>query len=240
MNWELITVVVAAVFGAIGLVFGFIIAKSLGGRKKEEEERLAILEERLIGVSERTISMAEELKSKIKELREDKLKDIRQEIEALQLEIHKLKKELATLPVSLSPSSYEALEKSEEILKEIEFNLPSIDNSLLTQVKDSLLILRNDVQNLAIEAQKSKEPAVDPVFLKDLLDTVESAVSISRNINASLVKDELLALAHSIKLDDGSELTKDLDAQALNAKELVVLLEELKERIKKELEGVAR
>ena len=75
--------------------------------------------------------------------------------------------------------------------------------------------------------------------MAELLETLESAISVSKKINASLVKDELLALAHSIKLDDGTELTKDLDAQALSAKELVVLLEELRERLKKELKGVS-
>jgi hypothetical protein len=237
MHWEIITVLVAAIFGAIGLLFGILIAKTVGERKKEEKERLALLEERLIGMADRIVNLTEETKNKVKQLKEDKISEIKREIEELQLELHKLKKELATLPVELSPSSYQAIEKSEELLKELEFNVPKVDPNLLTQVKDNLLILRNDVQSLSLEAQR--RPALDDAVLAELLETLESAISVSKKINASLVKDELLALAHSIKLDDGTELTKDLDAQALSAKELVVLLEELRERLKKELKGVS-
>jgi len=234
VDWGVITAIVAAVFAAMGIVIGLFMAKLLSG-KGDEEEKLAAVEERIQGITERISEAVESLKEKLLNLREEKLYEVKKELSSLEEDLLRLKKEVATLP--LTSGSLEAIERAELLLKELDFNLPTVDNSLLTQIKDNLIILRNDVQSLMQSQLQREEPRPElPFQIDDLLLSVKTALRLSKRINAALVKDELISLASSIKGDLGSELVKDLDDQALSSKELVLILEQ----VKKELEGAKK
>jgi len=80
------------------------------------------------------------------------------------------------------------------------------------------------------------QPQKTPFEVEFLIDSVNSAIRLAKELNARAVKDELLALASLLKEKDKDEFLKDLDKQAITSKELVVVLT----GIKKELEGVKR
>ena len=234
MDWGVITALVAVIFAALGIGIGFFMSKLLS--EKREEVQVSSIEDRIEGITNRISETVEKVNRKLTELKEEDVSQLKGEISSLEEEIKRLRSEIASLP--LSSGSLEAVERAEKLLREIEFSLPEVDNSLLTQIKDSLIIVRNDVQSL-IQMEKEKQKKEIPLQtpeLENLLSPVDSALKLSREINASLVESELLALASSIKGDIGKEVVKELDKQALNSKELVLLLES----IKKELEGVKR
>jgi 7-cyano-7-deazaguanine synthase in queuosine biosynthesis len=124
------------------------------------------------------------------------------------------------------------------MLKEFDISLPAVDNSLLTQIKDNLLIIRNDLQSLLLaqkEQPKTSVPSTN-VNLASILSSIESAIKLAKEINASLVKNEFIVMANCLKESDKNEFLKALDREAITSKELVVLLS----GIKKELEGAGR
>lgn len=232
MDWGVITAVVAAIFAALGIGIGLFMSKFFSG--KEEKNQVSAVEERIEGIADRISETAKRVNEKLETLREESLAELKREIASLEEDVKRLKREVATLP--LSAGSLEAIEKAEKLLREIEFTLPAVDSSLLTQIKDNLIILRNDVQSL-LQLEKEKEEKASQIpDLEGVLFSVNSALELSRKINAALVKSELLTLAASIKGDLKGDVVKELDDQALNSKELVLLLE----GVKKELEGVAK
>ena len=106
---------------------------------------------------------------------------------------------------------------------------------MLTKIKDNLLIIRNDLQSLLLTQKEQSKTSVD-TDLTYVVTSLESAIKLAKEINASMVKGELIALANSLKGNDRNELLKILDKEAITSKELVVLLS----GIKKELEGAGR
>jgi len=232
MDWGIITILVAAIFAAMGIAIGYFMAKVLAGRESKED--FSVVEERVFGISEKISEAVEKLKERLLSLKEDKVEEVKKEVEALEEDLLRLKEDVATLP--LTPGSFEALERAELLLKELDFTLPSIDTSLLTQIKDNLIILRNDVQTLLQSQKQEPQETVELPELDDLKLSVKTALELSRSLNAALVKGELLGLLSSLKGDAGKELVKVLDEQAISSKELVLILE----KIKKELEEVAK
>jgi len=251
VDWGILTLVVATVFAAMGVAIGLYLAKTLAS--KEEKEDISSIEEDVKLISSRVEEIVASLKEKLASLREDRLQEIKEEISRLEEEVRELRREIMALPIS--PGSIDALETAEKALKEIDFSLPSVDNSLLTKIKDNLIILRNDVQALTLSLAQQKErekerekekieevppppppPAPTIPNLNDLLLSVNTALDLSRKVNVALVKSELMGLAAALKGDYGDELVKILDDQALNSKELVLILEQLR----KELEGVGK
>jgi len=235
MDWGILTAIVAAVFAAIGLALGFLLSKFLSG-KDSQEERLEAVEERVSEIGERISEIAERIKQALLNLREEKVSELKGEVAFLEEALSRLREEISGLP--LTPSSLEALERAAILLKEIDFSLPDVDSSLFTQVKDSLIILRNDVQTLLqLEREKaSRPPEPELPGLDELQLSVSTALRLARDINRALVRGELLSLAASLKGNSGSQLVKELDEQALNSKELVLILE----KVKKELEEVGK
>ncbi len=232
MDWGVITAVVAAIFAALGIGIGLFMSRFFSG--KEEKNQVSAVEERIEGIADRISETAKRVNERLETLREESLAELKREIASLEEDVKRLKREVATLP--LSAGSLEAIERAEKLLREIDFTLPAVDSTLLTQIKDNLIILRNDLQSL-IQLEKEKEEKASQVpDLEGLLFSVNSALELSRKINAALVKSELLTLAASIKGDLKEDVVKELDDQALNSKELVLLLE----GVKKELEGVTK
>jgi len=244
VDWGILTAVVAAIFAAVGLVVGFFAAKLFFGR--EEKEDFSALEEDIRITVNRISEALGRLNAELDNLREERLSAVRRELESLEKEVSHLKGDVANLP--LSPDSFEALGRAEVLLKEVDLSLPSVDNSLLTQIKDSLIILRNDVQALTLQIQQEREREKEErrrreeerktavSNLEDLLLSVNTALDLSRELNRALVGGDLIGIAASLKGDLGEDLAKILDSQTLNSKELVLILE----RLKKELEGVGK
>ena len=233
MDWGIVTAVVAALFAAIGLAVGLFMAKLLSSGE-DESQKVSAVEEEVKETTGKISQIIEDLRQKLLILREDKLSQIKEELAALEREVKELRKVVATLP--LSAGSLEALESAEKLLKEVDFSLPSVDNSLLTQIRDNLIILRNDVQALSLAQKEPPPPPPAPELpnLDDILLSLNTAIKLSKKVNAALVESELLGLASYLKGDIGEEVFKNLDEQAISSKELVLILEQLK----KELEGV--
>jgi len=226
------TLVVAVTFSAIGIVAGILIARFLSGREPPQPD-LTEVKERVDGLTDRINLLIDELKEKLKKVQSERVERLKTDVDSLLSEIERLKSSLR--PLELSEDSISALEKAETLLQEVEFNLPEIDESLLTQVKDSLLILRNDVEMLLSklkENQGQTSQSINPDLLNSVISSLDSALALSKRLNTLLVKGELTALASSFKNEELSSLVKELDDQALSSKELVVLLEEVRKRLK--------
>ena len=220
-----VTLIVAVVFSAIGIVVGIFISKLFFGKK---EETYVLLEERIGGLTDKIESLVSELKEKVQKLRNDKLEEIRGELNSLAENVENLKVELKGLD-SVSPTTFEVLDGIASLLREVDLKLPEIDNSLLTQIKDNFIIVRNDIETL-LSKYKSAQKSSYIGEIDTLIDLISSAVSLSEKINAALVKDELLTLASSLK-GDGEEVVRDLDKQAINSKELTAMLREIKRKL---------
>jgi len=165
----------------------------------------------------------------LSEFKETKLNELKRELLSLEEELKRLKEDASGL--HLSEGSIDALHRAEELLKELNFSLPSIDNSLLMQVKDNLLIIRNDVQNILSSTKEA--PNLD---FTNLSVPIDRALELAREVNKALVRSELLSLIVSLRDESRKELVKELDKLALDSRELVSTLEVAK----KELEGAGK
>jgi len=232
MDLGVMTVVVAVSFGAVGIVVGFLIGKSShkGEDKKEVVEDRKV-DEKISLLSSKIERLTEEVKTKFTEFSKASINELERKVNELYKELDNLQQELNGL--QLSSGSIQAFEKAKQSLKSIKLSLPSIDQSLLTQIKDNLIIIRTDIQSLIQNKKETKEVRVD---LTHLIDAINSAITLAREINARAVKDELIAFANSLQEKDKNELLKDLDKQALTSRELVLVLS----TIRKELKGVKR
>jgi hypothetical protein len=232
MDLGVMTVVVAVSFGAVGIVVGFLIGKSShkGEDKKEVVEDRKV-DEKISLLSSKIERLTEEVKTKFTEFSKASINELERKVNELYKELDSLQQELNGL--QLSSGSIQAFEKAKQSLKSIKLSLPSIDQSLLTQIKDNLIIIRTDIQSLIQNKKETKEVRVD---LTHLIDAINSAITLAREINARAVKDELIAFANSLQEKDKNELLKDLDKQALTSRELVLVLS----TIRKELKGVKR
>ena len=230
MDLGTVTLVVAVAFAGAGIVVGILIAKLLGGRDNRHTDTENI-KEKVEGLSDRLLMLVEEINKKLEEIEADRIEELKREVGELINEVERLKETLHDLDVT--ENSIQAIEKASSALQELEFNLPQIDNSLLTQVKDNLLILRNDVENLLNRSKETKSSGLDQTLIETVLNSIDTAIELSKKLNTSLVKSELTVLANSLKSDDLASLVKELDVQSLDSKELVVLLED----VRKKLEG---
>ncbi len=228
MDWGLITAVVAAVFGFIGIVTGITLAKvTTGGEKKLSPKPVEDIAPKVEVLTKRIEETLSDLKEKGERLNQQLLSSVEREVEELLSSFEELKREIEK--VGLTESSRKALESALEALKNFKLSYPNFDNSLLMQVKDNLLIIRNDLQSLIL----SKEEKSSLNNLKDIASSIDSAISLAREINVTLLKDELSILADCLKKEEMDTILKDIDRQTLTAKELVLLLNDLKEMIKR-------
>ena len=232
MDLGAMTLIVAVSFGAVGILVGFFIGKSSHkeeGKKEIVEDRK--IDEKISLLSSKVEGLVKEVKTKFTEFSKASIDEIEKKLNELYKELDSLQQELNRL--QLSSGSIQAFEKAKQSLKSIKLSLPSVDQSLLTQIKDNLIIIRTDIQSLMQSKKESKEAKVD---LTHLIDAINAAISLAKEINARAVKDELIAFANSLQKKDKNELLKDLDKQALTSRELVLVLS----TIRKELKGVRR
>ena len=233
MDLGVITLVVAVSFGAVGILIGFLVGKS--SHKGEAEKETAVedrkVEEKISLLSSKVEKLSEEVRSRLAEFSKASMSEIERKVNELCKELDSLQRELNGFQIS--NGSIQAFEKARKSLESIRFSLPSIDQSLLTQIKDNLIIIRTDIQSLMQSKKEKKGMKAD---LTHLIDTIDSAIALAKEINARAVKDELIAFANSLQKKDKNELLKDLDKQALTSRELVLVLS----TIRKELKGVRR
>ncbi len=235
MDWGAITTLIAAVFGFLGIVVGIFISKFLSPKKEKGEEENIVPEllSRLEKGVEEFESLLASLSRKVESLTKEEISKAEQDIEEILSLLNSLKENISSL--ELSQDSLQALDKAIKAAEDLKFSVPQIDTSLLMKIKDNLLIIRNDVQALLLsrkERVEEKKPSSDE--LKKALSSLESALKLAKELNANLVKDELIVMANCLKSEDKNELLKAIDKEALTSKELVLLIRE----IKKELEGV--
>ena len=160
MDLGVMTVVVAVSFGAVGIVVGFLIGKSShkGEDKKEVVEDRKI-DEKISLLSSKVEGLAKEVKTKFTEFSKASIGEIERKVNELYKELDSLQQELNGL--QLSNGSIQAFEKAKQSLKGIKLSLPSIDQSLLTQIKDNLIIIRTDIQSLIQNKKENKEVRID-------------------------------------------------------------------------------
>jgi|GEM_PF-2536090 len=243
MDVGIMTLIVAVSFGVLGMIVGFLIGKySCKDEKSEDHTGIkALLEREISFISTKLESLQNEIKSKIEKITETTATEIKDRIENFVNEAEKLKEELNK--AGISQGSILAFEKALKSLKNLNISVPNIDYSVLDRVNDNLSIVRADLQALAMKKEKeSFSPPLQsvqktvPFKVDSLIDSINSAIRLAKEINARAVKDELLTLASLLKEKDKNEFLKDLDKQALTSKELVIVLTS----VKKELEGVER
>jgi len=224
VSWGLLLVVALAFF-----LLGFGLASFLLKKKSSQESTLNLIEEKVLSSSDRISKILDRVNGLLSEFKETKLNELKRELLSLEEELKRLKEDASGL--HLSEGSIDALHRAEELLKELNFSLPSIDNSLLMQVKDNLLIIRNDVQNILSSTKEA--PNLD---FTNLSVPIDRALKLAREVNKALVRSELLSLIVSLRDESRKELVKELDKLALDSRELVSTLEVAK----KELEGAGK
>jgi hypothetical protein len=224
VSWGLLLVVALAFF-----LLGFGLASFLLKKKSSQESTLNLIEEKVLSSSDRISKILDRVNGLLSEFKETKLNELKRELLSLEEELKRLKEDASGL--HLSEGSIDALHRAEELLKELNFSLPSIDNSLLMQVKDNLLIIRNDVQNILSSTKEA--PNLD---FTNLSVPIDRALELAREVNKALVRSELLSLIVSLRDESRKELVKELDKLALDSRELVSTLEVAK----KELEGAGK
>ncbi|TCK06441.1 hypothetical protein [Phorcysia thermohydrogeniphila] len=234
MDVGVVTAVVAAVFGALGIIVGLFIAKFTGKKEEKVESEPDKRTLKLETLADAVENIINELKAKVGVLTRESIDEVRDRLGELQTELENLKNEMEN--VGITGSSRQALERSVEILKEFDISLPAVDNSLLTQIKDNLLIIRNDLQSLLLAQKEQPKTSTSSANLASVLTSLESAIKLAKEINANMVKSELIVMANCLRESDRNELLKTIDREAITSKELVVLLS----GIKKELEGAGR
>jgi molecular chaperone GrpE (heat shock protein) len=190
MKLDFMTILIAVLFSGIGIVVGFLFCKSSCG-KGEEKVGFSIEKERIEGLLEKTENTVSNLNQKIASLREDKIGSLRKEIEAIIKDIEEFKGEIKN--INVSSGTLEILDEISNTLRKVDLEIPSIDNSLLQKIKDNFLIVRNDLETILSKCKKQKDfsKQIDP-----LIDKIDSIISLSKDMNTALVKDELLSLAH--------------------------------------------
>ena len=233
MDLGIVTLIVAAVFTGAGIVLGFLISRLMSAKEQPQVD-VSDLKGNVNAVISRVEDLVSRVNEKIDNLKLDQVRKLREEIDRLISEVNGLGELLRDIDVS--ESSVKALKEAEGLLKKLEFEVPEINQSLLTKINDNLIILRTDIENLRSKMKDKNRsvPSIDISVLNSVIDTINTALELTKKLNSSLVKSELTALAGSFKKEELNQLVKELDSQSLDSKELVVLLEE----IRRKLEGV--
>jgi len=217
------TLIVAVVFSLIGVVVGIGIAKVTSKSKKAADSELAhVTRERIETLTGKIESLASGLKEKLESLKEENVGKLKDEVKNLIGELKSLKQDIAK--VGTSEHAQEALDRIIKSLGEINYEVTTSNQALFTQINDSFLIVRNDLETILSRCKNLQKQT------SELRDSLNRAVELARRINRGLVGSELLSLAATLRSDKG-EIVKILDEQAINSKELVTVLENVRQRI---------
>jgi uncharacterized protein YihD (DUF1040 family) len=94
--------------------------------------------------------------------------------------------------------------------------------SLLTSIKDNIMVVRNEIQSLKFDLEEQRKGAT-----KIDVEKLKLAIKNAENINREAVKGDLISLIYAIKGEDESELRATMDKIALESKELTLILKDL-------------
>jgi len=217
------TLIVAVSFSSLGIAIGMGIAKVFSKPKEEPRIGLKFMHERIETLAGKIESLASKIREKIDFLREENIKELEGEVKKLISELENLKRDVAK--VETSKHTQEMLDEIVRALREINYEVPSLNQALLTQIKDSFLIVRNDLEMILSNCKNSQK-----LQASELKESLNTAIELAKRINRALVGSELLSLADTLKSNNG-EIVKILDEQAINSKELVTVLENVRQRI---------
>jgi hypothetical protein len=222
MDLGSVTLLVAVVFSSIGIAIGIGISKLFSKSKEEADVDFEFIQERIETLARKIENLVSNIEDKVNFLREENLKSFENEIKKLIDDLKKLKQDL--VKVEASNHTYEVLDKIIRSLSEIDYEVPKSNEALLTQIKDSFLIVRNDLEMILSNCKNSQRQE------SNIKESLNTAVELAKKINKALVGSELLSLADSVK-GNNKEIVKLLDEQAINSKELVTILEGMRQQI---------
>ena len=221
MDVGLISTIVAGIFGALGVVVGFFLGKSI---PKPHVEQITTSDSELIKMN----NSIKELVNKVESLQtvilsaetvkpeniENQIKDIIQNLENV--------KNLANQK-GIALTSITQIEESINTLKNLQNTKhESGYESLLISIKDNIMVVRNGIQSLKFDLEEQRKGAT-----KIDVEKLKLAIKNAENINREAVKGDLISLIHAIKGEDGSELRATMDKIALESKELTLILKDL-------------
>jgi len=223
MDLGSVTLILALVFSSIGMAVGVGITKIFSKPEGEIDIDLKFVHDRIGTLMEKVENLASRIGEKVDLLQKENIKELENEVKKLINELKNLKQDIAE--VEISEHAQEMLGKAIKSLSEISYEIPVSNQALLTQIKDSFLIVRNDLEMILSNCKDSQKLQVS-----ELKESLNTAVELAKRINRALVGSELLSLADTLKSSDG-EIVKILDEQAINSKELVTVLENVRQQI---------
>ncbi|WP_457568953.1 hypothetical protein [Desulfurobacterium sp.] len=224
MDAGIMTTIVAGVFGAIGIVIGFIIGKLSAKPARDYTPILREFEATVKSLQDKVSQLVDVVSSSTKEVLEEQKANIK----AILDEIEKLKANLEESGLSIK--SAETLDGViSELNNLLEASLPStvFDQQLITKIKDKVDIIRAEIEAIKLSLEENKKKKEEPKAQPIDVDKIKEAINMAKEINEEAVKGDLISLMYAFKEDDKKDLLKSIDEIALNSKQLVLILEDL-------------
>ncbi len=229
MDTGILTIVVAAIFCAIGVVVGFLLGKTAPHSEKRHESgdttsHIGNLESN-IGALKYNVS---ELSKSIENSTQDVVRKQKGEIDNILTSIENLKEQISVsgLPIK----SVSVLDDMLLELRGVNVNsLPSLgmDEATVTKIKDKIDIIRAEIESIKLSMEEEKNRKQEKVQTPFDFVKIEKAVQFAKEINEEAVKGDMIGLMYAFKSDDKKDLLKSIDTIALNSKQLVLILEDV-------------
>ncbi|OMH41155.1 hypothetical protein [Desulfurobacterium indicum] len=229
MDAGIMTTIVAGVFGAIGIVIGFIIGKLSSKPAKDYTPVLREFETIVKSLQDKVNRLIDTVSSSTKEILDEQKTNIKVILD----EIEKLKVNLEESGLSIK--SAETLnDVISELNNLLDASLPStvFDQQLITKIKDKVDIIRAEVEAIKLSLEENKKKKEESKTQPIDVDKIKEALNMAKEINEEAVKGDLISLMYAFKEDDKKDLLKSIDEIALNSKQLVLILEDLIKLVK--------
>ncbi len=219
MDVGIVSTVVAGLFGTLGVIVGFIIGKGVPKPQVQVSPDTERIEKEIKSLSESVKNLSETVAGLAKG------EDLKPKLEPILKELENLKNLISSNNINLrSVNQVEESIKTVSNLMKTEKEPANIE-SLLTSIKDNVMVVRNEIQTLKFNVEDMKKaPKVDS-------EKLSLAIKNAERINSEAVRGDLLSLIRTIKGEDGSELKSIMDRIALESKELVVILKDLQNQL---------
>ncbi|WP_456465298.1 hypothetical protein [Desulfurobacterium sp.] len=230
MDAGIMTTLVAGVFGALGMVIGFVIGRMSSSKPVQDYTPI------LRGLESTVKSLQDEvvdLTKKISLSTEEILEKYKEQIEAIISQLEDLKTHIGASGISIK--SAETIDSVINQLKEsLNAPLPSVnlDDQVIMKIKDKIDIIRAEVESIKLSMEEAKKKEEKTAVPSIDTDKIKEAINMAREINEEAVKGDLISLMYAFKEDDKKDLLKSIDEIALNSKQLVLILEDLIKSVK--------
>ncbi|WP_456426600.1 hypothetical protein [Desulfurobacterium sp.] len=230
MDAGIMTTLVAGVFGALGMVIGFVIGRMSSSKPVQDYTPI------LRGLESTVKSLQDEvvdLTKKISLSTEEILEKYKEQIEAIISQLEDLKTHIGASGISIK--SAETIDSVINQLKEsLNASLPSVnlDDQVIMKIKDKIDIIRAEIESIKLSMEEAKKKEEKTAVPSINTDKIKEAINMAREINEEAVKGDLISLMYAFKEDDKKDLLKSIDEMALNSKQLVLILEDLIKSVK--------